>query len=169
MIGDLHDKLREIERQSRERYDRDEELKLKHMLEATWNKEEEYWRQKSRVKWLKVGDRNTKFFHQEMVERRRKNTIRRIQKLDGTWREDVVAIRRECETYFRGIFRTEGCQGVMDQLECVQTMINEGMNAELIKGVDKEEVRLAVYQLGRTKALRPDDFPGIFYIVSGMY
>ncbi|XP_071928156.1 uncharacterized protein [Coffea arabica] len=35
--------------------------------------EEEFWRQKARVKWLADGDRNTAFFHAVVTERRRKS------------------------------------------------------------------------------------------------
>lgn len=35
--------------------------------------EEVYWRQKSRVSWIKDGDLNTKFFHTSIIVRRKRN------------------------------------------------------------------------------------------------
>lgn len=95
LINEIHNKLRELQRQPSTIYDQNKELRLKQLLEEAWIKEEEYWGQKSRVKWLKAWDRNTKFVHQETVERRRKNTIQRIQRFDDTWTYDVLAMRRE--------------------------------------------------------------------------
>jgi hypothetical protein len=37
--------------------------------------EEILWRQKSRVQWLKEGERNTKFFHRSVMQRRHSNRI----------------------------------------------------------------------------------------------
>ncbi|KAM1060771.1 hypothetical protein ACFX2B_025120 [Malus domestica] len=37
--------------------------------------EETYWRTKSRVQWLKEGEKNTKFFHAQTMKWQRRNTI----------------------------------------------------------------------------------------------
>jgi hypothetical protein len=44
-----------------------EEEKLQTYLEERQKQEEILWRQKSRVQWLKEGERNTKFFYRSMV------------------------------------------------------------------------------------------------------
>ena len=41
------------------------------------------WRQKSRIKWLREGERNTKFFHQAMVQNRQRNRIFSIKNAEG--------------------------------------------------------------------------------------
>ncbi|MQL77248.1 hypothetical protein Taro_009656 [Colocasia esculenta] len=45
--------------------------------------EEIFWRQKSRLKWLKEGDGNTKFFHGYANSRRRKSIISQINNDEG--------------------------------------------------------------------------------------
>ncbi|XP_027082498.1 uncharacterized protein [Coffea arabica] len=49
--------------------------------------EEQFWRQKARVKWLRSGDRNTKYFHAVVKQRRVHEMIHRIRKQMGNgWR-----------------------------------------------------------------------------------
>ncbi|XP_070011257.1 uncharacterized protein [Nicotiana sylvestris] len=40
--------------------------------------EEEFWKQKSRLSWFKDGDRNTKFFHAQVMGRRKRLELKRI-------------------------------------------------------------------------------------------
>lgn len=44
---------------------------------------EEFWKQKSSLKWFKDGDRNTKIFHFVIKDRRKYLHISEIQ--DNTW------------------------------------------------------------------------------------
>ena len=47
--------------------------------------EEQFWQQKARVKWLRSGDRNTKYFHAVVKQKRVHEMIHRIRKADGQW------------------------------------------------------------------------------------
>lgn len=52
-------------------------------LLRTLSEEEDFWKQKSGVKRLHDGDRNT--FHKSTVDKISHKTIIRINKADGTW------------------------------------------------------------------------------------
>ncbi|XP_015946226.1 uncharacterized protein LOC107471294 [Arachis duranensis] len=52
-------------------------------LEKALQNEESYWKDKSRVKWLKSGDQNTTFFHQKFRNRTRRNRIWQLTGNDG--------------------------------------------------------------------------------------
>lgn len=57
-------------------------------LQREWDnicqQEEIFWRQKSRVQWIKEGKRNTRFFHKSTMEHRAHNKTTKIIDPQGT-------------------------------------------------------------------------------------
>jgi hypothetical protein len=45
--------------------------------------EEQYWQQTSRITWLREGDRNTRFFHPNSIQRHQKNHINDLRDRNG--------------------------------------------------------------------------------------
>ena len=58
---------------------------LQKELEETLHLDEISWRQKLRIKWLKEGDKNTKFFHHIGNSNRRKNFIEHMNQGGEMW------------------------------------------------------------------------------------
>lgn len=56
---------------------------LKREIGKAFKEEEEFWAQKSRDKWLVVGDNNTSFFHASVKASRQKNQISKLIDDDG--------------------------------------------------------------------------------------
>ena len=69
-------------------YDNSEVNVLRHELNVMIEKEEIFWHQRSRVAWLKEGDRNTKFYHACASQRKRTNTILGLRDDQGEWYSD---------------------------------------------------------------------------------
>eukprot|EP00253_Pinus_taeda_P002181 PITA_02181 len=65
----------------------EERKKLTNSLQEEWEnrclQEEIYWRQKSRIQWIKEGERNTKFFHKTTMAHRAHNRITKIKDSQG--------------------------------------------------------------------------------------
>ncbi|KAI9176589.1 hypothetical protein LWI28_004709 [Acer negundo] len=57
--------------------------RLESRLDCLLSEEEEYWKQRSKVEWLKGGDRNMKFFHLKASARKACNEIHGLLTEDG--------------------------------------------------------------------------------------
>jgi len=52
-------------------------------IEAYRQQEEILWQKKSRIRWIKEGEKNTKFFHRSSIQRRMHNNIAFINNQQG--------------------------------------------------------------------------------------
>jgi hypothetical protein len=59
-----------------------EKTRLAREMDELLYREEMAWLQRSRVSWLREGDRNTKYFHRQASRRHRKNRIRLLKRPD---------------------------------------------------------------------------------------
>lgn len=76
-------------------------IEVKRELETLPELEEMYWNQRSKTVWLKNGDRNTKFFQQKASQRKRWNTIDKIQNNEGTWLETDEQINSHAAEFYK--------------------------------------------------------------------
>ncbi|KAL6201844.1 hypothetical protein ACLB2K_025556 [Fragaria x ananassa] len=136
---------------------------LESSVSTLWIREERYWHQKSRVKWLKSGDSNTRFFHLSTIQRRLRNRILKIQNEQGQWVCGEGLIHKEFESQFKAIFSSGGYRDWGMALSGVTPLVSREMNEELLVDITMDEVSEAVHQMGALKAPGLDGFPGLFY------
>ncbi|KAK5845874.1 hypothetical protein PVK06_002115 [Gossypium arboreum] len=74
------------------------EVKLALNIEA--DKEELYWEQRARANWLRIGDRNTAFFHNFASQRKKKNLIKKLEDRRGGLVEGDNAINKLATNFF---------------------------------------------------------------------
>ncbi|KAK7260044.1 hypothetical protein RIF29_25766 [Crotalaria pallida] len=124
--------------------------------------EEVLWFQKSRCKWIALGDRNTKYFHDTTLVRRRKNKIMSLLDDNDTWVTDRNQLECMARNYFQSLYAdhtpyVEFClHGAFPPL--LQDQVNF-----LSKDVCNEEIKKAIFAMGGLKAPGKDGFQAIFY------
>lgn len=125
--------------------------------------EEAYWFQQSRSQWLRLGDRNTQYFHQKTIIRRRGNRVDALLDDDGNWLYDEQDIQHVFVSYYQNLFHSAGA--------CSQPLCTSAnfppIDPEVLAGlgahVTGEEVRRALFSMGNYKAPGPDGFHPLFF------
>ena len=95
--------------------------------------EENMWQQRSRVQWLGLGDRNTKYFHSKASERRKKNTITGLMDENGNWCDSTESIAAVAVSYFEKLFSTSYPSRISKVTNTIPTRVTDEMNQWLIK------------------------------------
>ncbi|KAE8681880.1 hypothetical protein F3Y22_tig00111300pilonHSYRG00005 [Hibiscus syriacus] len=75
--------------------------------------EESIWFQKSRARWIKDGDRNTRFFYLTALNRSRRNEITSL-KINGSVVTDPQSIKLHIATFFKESYSSKLTLGVED-------------------------------------------------------
>ncbi|KAF7843734.1 reverse transcriptase [Senna tora] len=144
-------------------FDKEQVGQVEKELKGTLEHEEIMWRQRSRVSWLKEGDRNTKFFHNSASKRRRKNTIKRLTDRAGEWKEELDDMREIAVEYFKEIFTSSKPENYDDVIVHVLRKISDYLMHSLDENFTMEEVKEACFMMYPTKAPGPDGFLALFY------
>lgn len=71
-----------------------------------------FWEQKARVKWIKGGDVNTKYFHNIVKDRRQRQGITSIYTSDGIHCITEDTIQAEAVSFFTTLFMAELVNGL---------------------------------------------------------
>ncbi|KAL4312561.1 hypothetical protein GQ457_01G003990 [Hibiscus cannabinus] len=77
-------------------------------LESLLDYEEQLWKQKSRLDWINLGDRNTKYFHSKAIARRRRQTISKLKLGSDDWCDNDDQLRSAATAYFSDLFTITG-------------------------------------------------------------
>ncbi|XP_020992689.1 uncharacterized protein LOC110278775 [Arachis duranensis] len=123
-------------------------------LEKALQNEESYWKDKSRVKWLKYGDQNTAFFHQKFRNRTRRNRIWQLTGNDGEVATSNAGIASVAESYFKDIFSSTCHENLEPLFTDFEPKVTAHMNRRLQRPVTMEEVKRATF------SIHPQSAPG---------
>ncbi|KAJ1424731.1 Zinc knuckle CX2CX4HX4C [Sesbania bispinosa] len=113
---------------------------LRKQIDALRKQESLYWAQRSRLKWLQYGDRNSKFFHASTVQRRDRNKLFRLKDSLGNWIEGQQEVENFVLDHYTEVYKSEGCEGVIECLQHVPTKVTTEMNESLLRPVLADEM-----------------------------
>lgn len=118
--------------------------------------EERMWRQKSREKWIKEGDRNTAFFHLMANMIRKRNFIPQLSFGDGIL-EDPCVLKSRIADHFQSHFRKNE-EGPVSDIDIPFPRLFEDSIIMLEAPFTVEEVKSVIFNCDGGKALGPDGF-----------
>jgi hypothetical protein len=153
------DRIEEVRRLSEEEKER--RRLLVSDLEASLLQEKISWRQKSRVWWLKEGDKCTKFFYQVASANRRNNSIESLI-VDGSPTSDLACIGEHVVNYYKSLFSEPlSWRPRLDNLEFDR--LNDEKASSLEDPFEEREVREVIKGMDRDKAPGLDGFSMAFF------
>ena len=121
------------------------------------------WRQRSRTSWLKNGDRNTRYFHGQASQRRRRNRIMGLRNNEGVWVEEKEEVVSNLVGYYENIFTSSQPTHIEEAVTHVPQVITTSMNESLTRTYTEIEVEEALKQMAPLKAPELDGLPPLFY------
>ena len=112
--------------------------------------------QRSRIKWLREGDANTKFFHNCVKGRASRNQVNAIL-VDGVWIQSPTEVRRVVVEYFTNHVSTERWE--RPRLDGVHfDHVSQDDNEGLIAPFTGLEIEKVVQDSDGNKSPGPDEF-----------
>lgn len=138
---------------------------LKQELNEAYLEEEFFWKQKSRIQWLRAEDRNTKYFHAVARGKRIRNTVTTIQDENRVIRKGHKEVSDVAVEYFEDLYSSSPVDQALydDVFTGFHSRVSSDMNADLTQVVTMEEIQQAVFDIGPHRAPGHDGFSSVFY------
>ncbi|KAI5334024.1 hypothetical protein L3X38_024157 [Prunus dulcis] len=120
---------------------------LMSQLDSLLSREQAFWKQRSKVSWLKEGDRNTRFFHQRARNRKQRNYVKGLRNNTGRWREDEHGLQYVVLDYFTHLFTSSASGSEGEIIDAVESRVTPDMNNLLLTDYCDAEIHEAVFQM----------------------
>jgi hypothetical protein len=122
-----------------------EETKITGRIVELNHREEIMWQQRSHIRWLATGDKNTRFFHLCTSQRRNKNKFARLHKPYGQFTEDLQEPGNLATVFYKELYTSEGVGNMEAVIGNVPSKVTEVMNSNLIAPFEEKEVKEALF------------------------
>ncbi|XP_013595187.1 PREDICTED: uncharacterized protein LOC106303476 [Brassica oleracea var. oleracea] len=130
--------------------------------------QENFFKLKSRIRWLKEGDSNTRFFHRAVMNRQSWNAIRYLRNSSGLRIFNQEQIKGMTVAYFKNLLGSEN-RGIepmsVDEIRLTHPFrCSDSLASELTRLPTDEEIKEVFFKLPKSKAPGPDGFSVEFFL-----
>ncbi|KAF8080643.1 hypothetical protein N665_0930s0001 [Sinapis alba] len=117
---------------------------LKDDLNQAYIDEEIFWKQRSRVMWLRSGDKNTKYFHSVTKVRRHRLHLSSIQDSNGVVHRGQKQIALVAQDYFQSLFgnTVDNSRLYTEVFGTFQKRVTDEMNDNLTRNLTEHLARM---------------------------
>ncbi|KAL6178468.1 hypothetical protein ACLB2K_049986 [Fragaria x ananassa] len=140
------------------------ECELQANLSESLRLQELFLKEKSRLRWISEGDRNTTFFHAMCHARRARSSIILLRDGDQVY-QDPLTIQNHIVTYYTDLFANHAnyCDtGLISWV--IPSLITDDENMSLTSVPSSEEIYLALKDMDPDSAPGRDGFNGHFFV-----
>jgi hypothetical protein len=159
----LRGRLEVLRNQSLRRGPTKEERDVAQRISELLAREEIMQKQRSRVDWLREGDRNTGFFHAKAKQRTRLNKITALKRADGSLCSQQHALETMATEFYFQLFTAQENTRPNEVVQFVPKKVSDDMNAFLCSPFTSMEVEKALFAMKPNKSPGPDGFTAGFY------
>ncbi|XP_010468560.1 PREDICTED: uncharacterized protein LOC104748650 [Camelina sativa] len=147
-----------------------EERRVREKWKFLSNAEEKFFRQRSRIKWAHLGDRNTAFFHKIVIARTNKNHIHFLHDQSGRRINESTELKEHAACYFEKILGSTDLPHSPCSIEALEELLSfhcsEVHKHSLARDVTEEEIQTTVFALPLNKCPGPDGYYVEFFRAS---
>ena len=137
--------------------------KISEELKKAYANEEAYWKQRSRMLCLKLGDRNTGHFHAVTKHMKRENSFSVIEDANGKMVYKEGQISSMIVGYYKKLFTSVGRVGLEIVDEALVPKIFAEENESLITVLNAIEIKDAIFSVHADIDSGPDGFSASFF------
>lgn len=123
--------------------------------------EESFYKQKSRVNWLTLGDRNTSFFHKTIMHRKHRNQIISLTDDEGNEINGKKEMGELAAEHFKGLLNGRFEMESTDRI--FPSPISNDLQREISSPIMDEEIKTTLFSIPNNKAPGLDGFSAIFF------
>ncbi|XP_062100071.1 uncharacterized protein LOC133805941 [Humulus lupulus] len=124
--------------------------------------QEIFWKQRCKQLWLREGDNNSKYFHASTRIRRRNNQIDSLCNDAGVLVDWNSGLEQLMVEYFQTLFKSS-VDNWADVIDCLTPTITQEQNELMVRPIDDDEVKSALFQMHPDKSPGPDGMTPGFY------
>ena len=136
-------------------------FRVKEEMTVLLLKEEKWWLQRSKNLWMKLGDKNTSYFHNKASKRFRRNRILGLKDSAGNFCSGDENVAILLENYYKDLFTSSNPSEIDEVVQHTRKVVTKKTNRELVGGFSRAKLEVALKQMVSLKA--PGLDPSIFY------